>query len=163
MNNSLLILSLSYVCLILFIIWASFGKRFSAIQKIIISLLLPAVYFFHWNSLQDIKGWPSDQTLPIQFELLAADIVEPLPNEKRAGNIHLWIRPTDKSRPKAYALPYSRELHKKLFETKKHIAQGSRQIGLLFDSDSGQSGTSIGGGMKLNFRAAPSKRLPPKR
>lgn len=163
MNNSFLILSLSYVCLTLFVVWAIIGKRFSPINKVIISLLLPAVYFIHWNNLQETRGWPSDQTLPIQFELISADVVEPNPLENSSGNIHLWIRPTNNSSPKAYVLPYSRELHKKLFETKKRIAGGSRQIGLLYDSDSGQSGASIGGGMKLGFRDAPRKRLPPKR
>ena len=121
------------------------------------------VYFIHWTSLQGTKGWPSNQTLPIQFELISADVVEPNSLDNISGNIHLWIRPMDNGIPRAYSLPYSRELHKNLFETKKRIAQGNRQIGLLFDDDSGQSGSSVGGGMKLSFRDAPRKRLPPKR
>jgi hypothetical protein len=74
----------------------------------------------------------------------------------------LQTRPTDNGAPRAYALNYSRELHKKLFDTKQQIAQGRRQIGLLYDNDSGQSGASIGGGMKLGFKNAPRKRLPAK-
>ena len=163
MNNSFILLSFSYVFLIVFVVWAIFGQRFSAAHKIIISLLLPIVYFAHWNSLQHTQGWPSTQTLPSRFELIAADVVEPNSLENSLGNIHLWIRPSDKGIPKAYSLPYSRELHKQLFQTKKRMAEGSRQIGLLFDSDSGQSGSSVGGGMKLAFRDAPRKRLPPKR
>ncbi len=163
MNQSFLLMSLSYVVLVLFIVWSVFGKRFSNRNKIIISLLLPLVYYFHWTNLQEIQGWPSDQTLPTQFELISADVVEPNPLEKISGNIHLWIRPADDGPPRAFSLPYSRELHKKLFETKKRISQGRRQIGLLYDSTSGQSGASIGGGMKLGFRNAPRKRLPPKK
>ena len=162
MNNYLLLISFSYIALVVFIIWTGFGKRFSGKTKILISLLLPVVYYLHWMGLQDSKGWPSDQTLPTQFELISADIVEPNPLNEVTGSIHLWIRPTDNGAPRSYALGYSRELHKKLFDTKQRIAQGRRQIGLLYDEGSAQSGTNIGGGMKLGFRNAPRKRLPPK-
>jgi hypothetical protein len=162
MNNYLLLISISYVALAVFVMWISFGKRPSMKFKIILSLLLPAVYYLHWIALQQSKGWPSDQTLPTQFELISADVVEPNPNIGLKGGIHLWIRPTDNGAPRAYALNYSRELHKKLFDTKQQIAQGRRQIGLLYDNDSGQSGASIGGGMKLGFKNAPRKRLPAK-
>jgi len=155
-------MSLNYVALIIFVVWSIFGKRFSPSQKIIVSLLLPLIYYLHWTSLQETKGWPSDKTLPTQFELISADVVEPNQLEKISGNIHLWIRPKDDAPPRAYSLPYSRKLHKELFETKERIAQGRRQIGLLYDSSSAQSGASIGGGMKLGFRDAPRKRLPPK-
>ena len=157
-------MSVSYVALVLFVVWSLFGKRFTTLQKIIICLLLPLVYFWHWTSLQRTKGWPSDQSLPAQFELISADIVEPNPLEGISGNIHLWIRPSENDPPRAYLLSYSRDLHQRLFETKKRIAAGRRQIGLLFDeSDAGQSGASIGGGMKLKFRNAPRKHLPRKK
>jgi len=163
MNSIYLLLSLSYITLILFVVWAIFGKRFTALQKIIICGLLPLVYFLHWTSLQDTKGWPSDQTLPLKFELISADVVEPNSQKSIKGEINLWIRPTDDGSPRAYVLPYSRALHKKLFETKQRSAAGKRQIGLMFDEGSGQKGVSVGGGMKLNFRDAPPTRLPPKR
>lgn len=163
MTGHFLLMSLSYVALVVFVIWAVFGKRFSPFNKILICLLLPLIYYFHWNSLQQTKGWPSDQPLPTQFELISADIVEPNPLENIAGNIHLWIRPSEKDSPRAYKLAYSRELHKQLFDTKKRIASGRRQIGLLTDDGSGQSGASIGGGMKLGFKNAPRKTLPSKK
>jgi len=163
MNNYLLLISISYVALVVFIIWTGFGKRFSSKTKIVISLVLPLVYYLHWLGLQESKGWPSDQALPTQFELISADIVEPNPVNDVKGSIHLWIRPSDNGAPRAYALDYSRELHQKLFDTKQRIAQGRRQIGLLYDEESGQSGASIGGGMKLGFRNAPRRRLPPKK
>ena len=162
MNLAFLFMSLSYVALVIFVVWAIFGKRFNAKHKIIISFLLPLIYYVHWTSLQETKGWPSDQILPTQFELISADIVEPNQLKNEPGNIHLWIRPTDDGPPKAYSLDYSRDLHRRLFETKKRIAEGRRQIGLLYDLNAGQVGASIEGGMKLGFRNAPRKRLPPK-
>lgn len=163
MTGHFLLMSLSYVALVVFVIWAVFGKRFSIFHKTLICLLLPLIYYFHWTSLQQTKGWPSDQSLPTQFELISADIVEPNPLENNAGNIHLWIRPSEKDPPRAFKLAYSRDLHKKLFDTKKRIASGRRQIGLLYDDSAGQSGTSVGGGMKLDFKNAPRRTLPPKK
>ena len=163
MNTSFLLMSLSYIALVVFVIWTIFGKRFSAFNKVMICLLLPVIYFIHWNTLQQTRGWPSDQTLPSQFELIAADVVEPNKLENNKGNIHLWIRPSETEPPRAYILAYSRDLHQRLFETKKRMSSGRRQIGLLYDSsNSGQSGASIGGGMKLKFRNAPRKILPKK-
>ena len=164
MNAPFLLMSLSYVALVLLVAWSVFGKRFNMTNKVIICLLLPLIYYFHWTSLQQTKGWPSDQPLPTQFELISADIVEPNPLENSSGNIHLWIRPSETDSPRAYVLNYSRDLHQRLFETKKRIASGRRQVGLLFDnSNTGQSGASIGGGMKLKFRNAPRKHLPRKK
>ena len=162
MSNALLLLSISYVMLVFFIVWVSFNKGFGSVAKIVISLLLPFIYYLHWTGLQNSKGWPSDQTLPTQFELLSADIVEPNQIKALNGNIHLWIRPSENGAPRAYILPYSRALHKRLFEAKERSAQGRVQIGMLTGNDSHGSGADVGGGMKLGFRNAPRKRLPPK-
>jgi hypothetical protein len=162
MNSAFLLLSISYVLLVVFVIWSIFGKRFSGSQKIIISLLLPLVYYLHWLGLQQTKGWPSDQTLPTKFELISADVVEPNQSKKIKGNIHLWIRPDNNGAPRAYILPYTRDLHNRLFEAHQRIQQGRAQIGMLYDSGSGEGGSDIGGGMKLGFKNAPRRRLPPK-
>ncbi|MEE9446036.1 MAG: hypothetical protein V3V19_10280 [Cocleimonas sp.] len=163
MNNYLLLIALSYIFLVVFVVWVGFYKGFDAKSKIIISLLLPLVYYLHWMGLQQSKGWPSDQTLPTQFELISADVVEPNQAKEVNGNIHLWIRPTGNGSPRAYILPYSRALHERLFEAQKRISQGRSQIGVLFGSDSRERGTNIGGGMKLSFRSAPRRRLPAKK
>lgn len=163
MNSAFLILSMSYVALVVFVVWSIFNNRFKTTHKIVICLLLPLIYFFHWNVLQETKGWPSDQSLPTQFELISADVIEPNLSENIIGKIHMWIRPSENDSPRAYVLDYTRELHQRLFETKQRMASGRRQIGLLFaTSNTGQTGASIGGGMKLKFRNAPRKHLPRK-
>ena len=125
-------------------------------------MLLPLIYYLHWIGLQNTRGWPSDQTLPSKFELISADVVEPSQLKNIQGNIHLWIKPDEKGAPRAYILPYTRELHKRLFEARQRLTQGKAQIGFLYDSASRESGASIGGGMKLKFKNAPRRRLPPK-
>lgn len=162
MINYLLLLGISYSIIVAFLVWVVFYKGFKTKGKILIVFFLPCLYFLHWAALQESRGWPTDKTLPIQFELLSADIVEPHQLKKVKGNIHLWIRPKENGKPRSYILPYTRELHKKLFETKQRIAHGRGQIGLLYDSESRERGVDVGGGMKLGFINAPRKRLPPK-
>lgn len=163
MHNYLLLIGLSYVLLVVFIVWVGFYKGFGGKAKIVISVMLPFIYYFHWVGLQQSRGWPSDQTLPSQFELISADVLEPNQHEDIKGNIHLWLRPSENGTPRAYILPYSRDLHKRLFEAKQRIEQGRMQIGMLTGNGSRGDGSEIGSGMKLSFRNAPRKRLPPKR
>jgi len=163
MNNYLLLLSISYTAPVAFIVWVGFYKGFGTKSKILISLILPLIYFFHWQGLQQSKGWPSSQILPTQFELISADVVEPNQSKKISGNIHLWIRANEEISPRAYVLPYSRELHQRLFEAKQRSEKGRTQLGLLSGSDSREVGADIGGGMKLRFRNAPRRRLPAKK
>ncbi len=157
-----LLLSISYVLPIALIAWLGFGKHLGVKTKVLLTLLLPLLYFLHWTGFQQSKGWPSDQTLPLRFELLSADILEPNPLKEIEGNIHLWIRPNQDQTPRAYILPYSRALHKKLYETKQRVAQGHAQMGMLTDEDSGGSGANLGKGRKLDFQDMPQRRLPPK-
>ncbi len=163
MNNYLLLIGISYTILVMFIVWVGFYKGFGTKSKILISLVLPLIYFFHWMGLQQSRGWPSDQTLPTQFELISADIVEPNQSKQIKGNIHLWVRPSESGAPRAYILPYTRELHQRLFEAKKRSAEGRMQLGMLSGSNSREAGADVGGGMKLGFKNAPRRRLPAKR
>ncbi|MEE9352712.1 MAG: hypothetical protein V3U78_10675 [Thiotrichaceae bacterium] len=164
-----LLLSLSYVLPVALVVWLWFGKHLGTRSKLLLTLVLPLVYFLHWTGLQQSKGWPSDQTLPLRFELISADVLEPNPLKEIKGNIHLWVRPLEKEggktrthTPRAYILPYSRALHKKLYETKQRTQQGRNQMGLLYDEASGGSGASLGNGRKLDFKDMPQQRLPPK-
>ncbi len=180
MNQDVL-LSISYVLPLALLVWLWLDRRPGTAFKLLLTALLPLLYFLHWMGLQENRGWPSPQTLPLQFELLSADIVEPDPLKGVTGNIHLWVRPLVKPEksvsgensrggiipagqtPRAYVLPYSRALHKKLFETKQRVAQGRSQMGLLYDEHAGGSGASLGNGRKLDFQDMPQRQLPPKR
>jgi len=62
-NDSLLLISSSYILLVMFIVWVGFYKGIGSKTKILISLLLPIIYYLHWMGLQESKGWPTDQGL----------------------------------------------------------------------------------------------------
>lgn len=90
-----------------------------------------AFYFFANEAVHAMWGWPSADALPARFVLLAAVIDEP--NAKHAGALYLWVnavedgKPAD--RPRAYALPYSKDLHGVLNEGIKKIREGVSQVG----------------------------------
>ena len=112
-----------------------------------------------WTS--NLRGWPANQSLPTQFELIAADVVEPNASDNHEGSIHLWIRLTSAGKPRVYGLPYSREVHKMLYETRQKMNTGQTQMGRLYDA-SGNRGVAIGNNQKLEFQNATRALLPPK-
>ncbi len=91
-------------------------------------------------------GWPISQPIPDNSQVLAIRIKEPNPKHNDPGAIYFWvnIKPSSKSpeqtlkallnpksvfsynsktQPRAYQLPYSREMHKAIVEAQRK-AQG---------------------------------------
>ena len=95
------------------------------------------VYF----TIPQIMGWPTEKDLPADSKIVSVRIVEP--NDTDDGTMFFWIsqnpdhkrdalnllRPdkfliyTGGIQPRAYQIPYDRELHKKLLETQKQQKQ----------------------------------------
>ncbi len=91
-----------------------------------------AIFYFWANTVvHDLSGWPSGDPLPERFVLLAAVIDEP--TKLRQGALHVWVnaldngKPTDK--PRAYTLPYAKDVHALLEEAMKKNRQGVSQVG----------------------------------
>ena len=76
----------------------------------------------HWLSLgvsylstTGLIGWPSEARVPERFQLHWATVVEPDKLNGVPGSIYLWIEGLDETKdvagmPRAYRVPYSREL-----------------------------------------------------
>jgi hypothetical protein len=153
----------AYVIPIIILAWIWLGIRGKIIVKLIITACLPLIYVLHWQGLQDHRGWPAEQKLPEQFILIAADVIEPVKGREKQAAIYLWIKPSEAQQPRAYRLDYSRELHQTLFEIRKRIKQGKRQMGLLREGKRvGDEGVPVGHGQRLEFIDAPRNTLPPK-
>ena len=111
---------------------------------------------FFWSSYHtfaDVVGWPTEATPPDRFELIAAMVEEPDNRSHSLGAIYLWaVRlpgegpvsevdlydPTafstafdPREMPRAYRLPYSRELHKRVHDAKLRLDETVRQVGVL--------------------------------
>lgn len=87
----------------------------------------------YWGA-GELRGWPSDTTLPPNFQLHWFRIAEPNPLTSDTGSVFLWIEALDEDnypsgQPRAYRLPYSRELADKLTAVMPRLAQGDRIAG----------------------------------
>jgi hypothetical protein len=157
-----IILNLAYVLPLAVLVWLWTGFRLSLPVKLLLTVLLPLVYSLHWFGLQANRGWPAEAALPEQFQLLAADVVEPR-QDNEGGAIYLWVRQQDQE-PRVHALPYTRKLHETLHTARERMEQGRTQAGYLLDEESAAGkGASLGNGRALEFRDLARGMLPPKR
>ncbi len=90
------------------------------------------VFYFHADSaLHHLSGTPSADALPERWVLLAAVIEEP--SAKTAGALYLWVNALENGKPvrepRAYRLPYTKDLHALLDEGMKKVRQGVSQMG----------------------------------
>jgi hypothetical protein len=109
------------------LLWSRWPRYLKAILIIGVS-----VFYFYGNAvLQDIWGFPSAEKLPERFVLLAAVIEEP--SKSKAGALYIWVNAIENGKPtplpRAYALPYTKDLHSLLNEGMKKIRQGVSQMG----------------------------------
>jgi hypothetical protein len=83
-------------------------------------------------ALEALLGWPSAAAPPAKFQLHAALVDEPDRLGSSRGAIYLWLSPRDAEGrtggpPRAFALPYSRELHEKAARAQARLQDG-RQV-----------------------------------
>jgi hypothetical protein len=124
-------------------------------------------YFFANDVLHGTWGWPSADVLPARFVLLAAVIDEP--DAKRPGALYVWVNAIEDGKPaaqpRAFRLPYSRDLHALLNEGMKKIREGVSQVGTS-EPRAGKGGLSWlrpgGDEQVVKLRDLPVPQLPEK-
>lgn len=89
-------------------------------------------FLFHAEDLvHRMWGWPSPDALPARFVLLAAVFEEPTAKSK--GALYIWVNGLEDGKPvrepRAYRLPYAKDLHALLDEGMKKVRQGVTQMG----------------------------------
>jgi hypothetical protein len=116
-------------------------SRWPVWAKGMLVLGLTVFYFYADDTLHQLLGRPSADTLPERFVLLAAVIEEP--SAKAPGALYVWVNAIDNGKPtaqpRAYRLPYAKDLHALLNEGMKKIRQGVSQMGTA-EPHAGRSG-----------------------
>ena len=89
-------------------------------------------------SIGALLGWPSEAPMPEHFRLHWATIVEPDKVSGSLGSIFLWTEQLDADNlpagiPRAFRVPYSRELADRIARVKQRIEQGIAQVGTARD------------------------------
>ncbi|MBV8619893.1 MAG: hypothetical protein JOY84_13590 [Curvibacter sp.] len=143
-------------------------SRWPAWLKAVLLLLVTVFYFFAHDEVNAIAGWPSPDRLPERFQLLAAVIEEP--TAKTPGALYLWVNAVENGRPtaqpRAYRLPYTKDLHALLNDALKKIREGVSQLGSVAPQRGRPGGLSWlrpgGDEQVVKLRDMPKPQLPEK-
>ena len=122
---------LSLAALVLLCTLALLWSRWPVWLKGLLVLAVTAFYFYADDALHGLAGLPSRDALPERFVLLAAVIEEP--GAKTKGALYVWVNELKDGKPaaqpRAYRLPYQKDLHALLDEGMKKLRQGISQMG----------------------------------
>ncbi len=122
---------LSFAALLLLCLLALLQSRWPAWLRGLLVLGVSAFYFYADSAVHTLWGWPSGDALPERFVLLAAVIEEP--TAKRDGALYVWVNAVEDGKPaaqpRAYQLPYAKDLHALLNEGMKKVRNGISQLG----------------------------------
>ncbi len=122
---------LSLAALAFLTVLALLWSRWPVWLKALLVVGVTVFYFFADEVVHGMWGWPSTDALPERFVLLAAVIEEP--TTKRPGALYVWVNAMQDGKPaaqpRAFALPYSKDVHALLNEGMKKVREGVSQLG----------------------------------
>ena len=140
-------IAVSFVLLAGLLLWFVIGSRGRWWVKLPAIVVTCAFTFAVWHALGSFSGWPSNEKPPARAVLLSSAVDEP-----RA--IYVWLlAPTEpgvldyrpnRGEPRAFRLPYSRELHQQIDRAAALAKQGRpvelRRTGAKDSTGNGNSG-----------------------
>ncbi len=122
---------LSFAALALLCVLALLWSRWPMWLRALLVAGVTGFYFYADDQVHGMWGWPSADALPERFVLLAAVIEEPTAKSK--GALYVWVNALENGKPsaqpRAYRLPYAKDLHALLNEGMKKVRQGVSQMG----------------------------------
>ncbi|MGK9231812.1 hypothetical protein KXS07_09295 [Inquilinus limosus] len=134
LQTSVLGLTLAYVLLSVLLLAVMIRlpvRRLFKIAAVVAASVFYVVVFF---ATQGLLGWSAPVAVPDRFQVLWTRVLEPNPARGEPGAIHLWLEELDDANlpsgvPRAYLLPYSRELAGRVSATQAEIEKGNLQGG----------------------------------
>jgi hypothetical protein len=122
---------LGFVVLAMLAVMALLWSRWPVWLKGLLVAGVCVFYFWADEAIHQMWGWPSTDALPERFVLLAAVFDEP--TTKSPGALFVWVQALENGKPvkapRAYQLPYAKDLHALLNEGIKKSRQGVTQLG----------------------------------
>jgi hypothetical protein len=105
--------------------------RLAKIGAIVAASVFYVVVFF---ATQRLLGWSAPVAVPDRFQVLWTRVIEPNPSRNNPGAIHLWVEELDESNlpsgePRAFRLPYSVDLARRVSAAQQEIEEGRPQGG----------------------------------
>ena len=122
---------IAFAALAALLLLALLWSRWPAWLKGLLVVGVTLLYFHGEAVVHAVAGTPSPDALPERFVLLAAVFDEP--TSKSAGALYVWVNPIENGKPaaapRAYKLPYAKDLHALLDDGLKKVRQGVSQVG----------------------------------
>ena len=158
---------LSLVVLVALCALALLYSRWPAWLKGMLVVFVAGFYFYADDAVHGMWGWPTTDALPDRFALLAAVIEEP--SAKSPGALYVWVNAIENGKPsaqpRAYRLPYTKDLHTLLNEGMKKARQGVSQMGTATPKAGKRGFAWLRPGsdeQEIKIRDLPSPQLPEK-
>lgn len=134
LEGSVLLLCLAYVLLSVLLLAVMTWLPLPRLIKIAAILATSAFYVVVFFATQGLLGWSAPVAVPDRFQVLWTRVIEPNPARHDPGAIHLWLEALDEANlpsgePRAYLLPYSPELARKVSGAQEEIEKGRPQGG----------------------------------
>jgi hypothetical protein len=161
LQTEILMLSFGYALLGVLLLLAVTRARLAWPIKAVAITLTSAYYVLVFFRTEGLLGWSAREPLPPRFQLLWARSVEPNLALDEPGAVHLWFEELDEANlpsavPRAYRLPYSAALARKVESARVEIMKGHPQGGRADQFATGEGEpVSNGAGAVLHRGAQP--------
>jgi hypothetical protein len=164
-----LAIELGYAALLLLVALSLLWSRWPGWLRGGVVAGVTALYFVGSHAVHAIWGVPSRDGLPERFQMVAALVDEP--SGDRPGALYVWVNELQDKRPnaqpRAYRLPYTRELHEQLSDGMRRGGDGVDQMGTAEPKPGAAGGGFFGlrpgnDEQEIRIRDLPAPRLPAK-
>jgi len=134
LQTNVLCLSLAYVLLSVLLLVVAAQLAVPRLVKIAMILAASIFYVVVFFATQGLLGWSAPVAVPAHFQVLWTRVIEPNPAHSEPGAVHLWLEELDDANlpsgvPRAYLLPYSRDLAQRVSAAQGEIEKGHPQGG----------------------------------
>ena len=172
MSEMLMLLVVAYIFLLALLVLVLIYGRIPWLAKLALVIMASGLYWVSYQGWKQVQGWPSQAELPDKFLLHASVIEEPNQEQGTNGQIFIWGSNLQGNKPagepRAYSLPYDREVHSSLQDALRNQRNGNVQIGVKERSKATQNAAPVNVRQlgevheKLKFTELPDPALPEK-
>src|SRR6516225_779381 len=140
MTLPLIGIGLSYVVVAVLLLSLNVASRWHWGVKAAEIAITSAFFGISYASIGGLIGWPSQARVPEHFQLDWAIVVEPDKLNGLSGSIYLWVEALDENNapagtPRAFRVPYSRDLADRIGHAKERLEQGVDQLATTRELD----------------------------
>jgi hypothetical protein len=134
-----------FILVLLLLSFLLLKTRIAPAAKFIAIIVVSVFYWVQYQSLLQYRGWPTTDSLPDEFVLIATEIHEPDLSKGDEGIMYWWVRESGNPEqpPRVYQLPYQAEIHEKSEEVVKEQKQGAQYIGRPGNAADSHSGFGV--------------------